>query len=566
MARPEILKAFNDLGYIPLENQAETVEKIICAFESGKKNVFLHAPTGSGKSLIALVVQKVIGQKAVIVTATNALTDQYKRDYPGVPSIIGANNYPCKLRQRLGFSNANAETCYKKSRFFYTRFETPQPECELSSCEFANTRSLKNKQPVVVTNYAYYIIDQLYIKAITGEEGNWFKVGLGIFDEAHLINEQFSQHYSIFYSISRGEEYLADIRKLLDQEDSQMEQAYRKVFNIIDENIERGSIGPANHMKFIDMLERFYLKMIDIIDTKKIYASAETSYDALNSMKGKYHGLFCKIDDYKKYKYEVVVDVKKTEGSLSVVPVFVGKTSEHMMQGLNLFMSATLDFNFMVKTLDLDKAECCYIQVPYGFNKDDKTIDFSFACRKLNFNNMNDDQIVADMRHNIETIVANHVDENGVIITTSFQMAKQLADQLTVSHDVICHENNRPAVEVIRQFKKASKPTILISPSLFEGVDFPGLISQFQIMPKAPFLSLGSKRMFHISRKHRTIYTQLTIMRMNQALGRSTRGRGDKSITYMLDENCKKLFRSSLNDCRHQFTVVEELPLIPYEG
>jgi Rad3-related DNA helicase len=95
------------------------------------------------------------------------------------------------------------------------------------------------------------------------------------------------------------------------------------------------------------------------------------------------------------------------------------------------------------------------------------------------------------------------------------------------------------------------------------------IISAFESGKKNVFLHAptgSGKSLFHISRKHRTIYTQLTIMRMNQALGRSTRGRGDKSVTYMLDENCKKLFRSSLNDCRHQFTVVDELALIPYNG
>lgn len=560
-----IIKAFADIGLIPRDNQVETVQRIVDAFASGKRHVFLDAPTGSGKSVLAMVAHKVLNMRAVIVTATNSLVEQYHKDFTNVPIVIGAGNYPCELRNRLfKTSDAKADNCYKKSRFFYMQFPSDgaqPPECAENACSFVKSRVEKH-QAISITNYPYYIIDQLYIKTLPNKDESLpntsaYNVELGIFDEAHMINEQFSAHYNIHYTAKRSQEFLADIRKLTGQEDSQMEMAYSSVFNIINENVERGSIGLVNVDKFLNMLKKFYFKMTEIIDNKKIYEKGESGYDALGQMKSKYHGLFCKIDDYFKYKYEVVVDVKKAEKSLSVQPVFMGETSSQFCQKKNLYMSATMNYEYMVGTMKLDPEECVLIKVDYVFNADDKIIDMTRAKRKINYANMHSDEVIAEFHADLEDIYKLHADQSGVVIATSFKMAELLSHAKSATHDIILHENSEPAREVIRRFKNTSRPTILISPSLFEGVDLPGIESQFQVMPKAPYLSLGSKRMFYISRKHRGVYLQMSIMRMIQGCGRSTRFVGDKATTYMLDLNCGTLLRSRHNTWREQFKLIK---------
>jgi len=553
MKEDVVRKAFLDLGYSPRPNQISAVTDIVVAFALGKRHVFLDAPTGSGKSLIALAAQRVLNSSTVIVTATNSLCDQYARDHDWLPQVLGANNYSCPLRKKLELANDNAEFCYKKSRFYYDRFELEPGEC--GECQFAASRRAKKISPITVTNYSYYIIDQLYIKQKT--EDGCYNADMAIFDESHLINEQFAQHYAIFYSAARSREFLNDIRSLCG-EASNMELAYSSVFKIIDENVSRGTIGKSNFKKFTDMLLKFYLKMIDIIDNKKIYAESDSSYDRLFAMKRKYHGMFCKIDDLNKFGYEVVVDVKKNEKSLTITPVFVGATSEHMFREKNLFMSATTNYEFMIKTLALDPNDCQLVKVPYSFNRDDKTLDFSFAARKVNWSNMNDPDTIRSLCRDVENVSKRHLGENGVVITTSFKTAADIASGVSVEHDVILHDSKTSAKDVISKFKKSTRPTILVSPSLFEGVDFSGDASKFQVLVKAPYPSLGSKRMFHISRKHRAVYLQMAVMRMNQALGRSTRDVNDKSVTYVLDTNCGKLFRSKYNDWKNQFNLIVE--------
>lgn len=562
-----IIKAFAELGFVPRDNQIDTVQRIVDAFDSGKKHVFLDAPTGSGKSVLGMVARKVLNKRAVIVTATNSLVEQYGRDFPEVPTVVGAGNYPCELRNRLFKTyNATADQCYKKSRFYYIQFpddSPPPPECDPSNCGFAKTRADKH-QDVTITNYPYYIIDQLYIKLIPGGDGELpnpaaYHVDMAIFDEAHMINEQFAAHYSIHYSAKRGEEFIRDIRKLTaDYDGSNLEDAYENVFGIIDENVARGSIGLKNVDKFLGMLMKFYKKMMDIIETKKFFEKNESGYDGLTSMYGKYHGLFCKIDDYFKFKPEVVVDVKKGEASLTVQPIFINETSAGFCQKTNLYMSATMNYEFMVKTMKLDPAECELVTVDYTFEADDKTVDMTrLSEEKINFSNMHSQPVIDTFVKHLEEIYGLHADQNGIVITTSFRMAEQLAVAKSATHEIILHKNDTPAKEVIRMFKQSTRPTILLSPSLFEGIDLPGVESQFQVIPKAPYLSLGAKRMFYISRKHRGVYLQMSIMRMIQACGRSTRHAGDKSVTYMLDKNCGTLFRSRHNTWKDQFHLIK---------
>jgi ATP-dependent DNA helicase DinG len=557
MLEAKVLAAFTELGFTPRDLQVKSVMDVLDAFASGKRHVFLDAPTGSGKSLLALVIQKVLDIQAVVVTATNALGEQYERDYDDLLLVMGAGQYPCEAREVLFKKDAFADTCYRKSRFFYSLAVEPK---ECGTCKFKFSREEKTKRKIAVTNYPYFIIDQLYIKPMEGPHGeptnpSAWHLDLAIFDEAHLINEQFSQHYVIHYSKARGREFLHDISKMLG-ENSGMEEAYSGVFRIIDENIDRGSIGRANHLTFVLMLERFYRKMMEVCESMKGYCKVEETYDMLEALRHKYHGLFCKIDDYKKYGYEVVIETIKGE-SFSVQPVFIGAASEHLLQPLNLFMSATLNYDFMVATMELNPDECQLVKVGYSFNVDDKTIDFSRAREKVNYNNMFSDKVIYAMIEDLEAILVKHSTENGVVITTSFKMAEELSHVYSGTHELIVHRSTEPAKEVIARFKESSKPTVLFSPSLFEGVDLPGDISTFQVLPKAPYLSLGSKRMFHISRKHRAIYLQMTIKRMIQSFGRSTRSTGDKSMTYVLDLNAEKLFRSKYNAWKDQFKVIK---------
>ena len=78
----------------PRAGQKELIEKIISAYESGKKYVILNAPTGTGKSVIGYTIAKYF-ESAYILTSQKVLQEQYYNDL-SMPLVLGRNNYTCQ--------------------------------------------------------------------------------------------------------------------------------------------------------------------------------------------------------------------------------------------------------------------------------------------------------------------------------------------------------------------------------------------------------------------------------------------------------------------------------------
>jgi Rad3-related DNA helicase len=101
--------------------------------------------------------------------------------------------------------------------------------------------------------------------------------------------------------------------------------------------------------------------------------------------------------------------------------------------------------------------------------------------------------------------------------------------------------------DILVAFKKYKGPSVLISPSLFEGIDLPDDDSTYQLMIKAPFPSLANKRIATILKKYPKIYNITTLFKIIQGLGRSTRHKEDSSVSYCFDKNIKRLFDEKTN-------------------
>jgi len=573
-----VSEAFSSLKLTPRDGQDQICVSVLEAFLTHQKSiVVVDAPTGSGKSVIGVVVSKALGlltdpsePTSVMITATNSLAKQYERDFKAsdtVYPLYGAGNYPCTLREEVLKKAFTAESCYKKSRYFYTAVEPllgDAAEEHCGKCEFAISRSRKATDSMIVTNYAYFIIDRMYMQKIADADPGcgpttFQKRPLFIFDEAHLINEMFVNHNAIFFSEARSREYLKDLGQLFG-EDAPVVANYENTFRIILENIERSTIGPKNVEKFVGMLHRFYSFMHDTFEQRANWSKTEADYDRLHGVRHKYHGLFCKTDDYFKFKYEVAVHCDQVAGELSVKPIFVKECFNHLRSKYNLFLSATLSKEFIYETLALTDSDVEYVRVPYAFNAGDKRVRIPKrdTMLKLNYQTLKDPAVIKRLAELCSIYAGLHPDESGLIVTTSFDLAERIADQLVSPHQVILHKRGERVEQAVTALKQRSSPSVLISPTLFEGIDLPGEESRFQIIAKAPYYSLADKRMSVIMRKHRQIYAMMNIMRLTQGLGRSTRFKGDTSTSYFIDKNITRLFNSKHNLWKGQFSVQKD--------
>ncbi len=97
------------------------------------------------------------------------------------------------------------------------------------------------------------------------------------------------------------------------------------------------------------------------------------------------------------------------------------------------------------------------------------------------------------------------------------------------------------------QMHSRRSDSVLVSPSLHEGLDLHGDLSRLQILLKLPFPSLGSKL---VQKKKATIpgwYSYTAVLKMIQATGRSVRSETDHATTYILDRDMVWFYQQNLH-------------------
>ena len=80
------------------KSQTYVINEICEAFNSGYKHILLEAPTGFGKSPVAIAVAMTMGS-SYICTSTKDLQTQYSRDFSFLKVAKGANNFRCLVKE-----------------------------------------------------------------------------------------------------------------------------------------------------------------------------------------------------------------------------------------------------------------------------------------------------------------------------------------------------------------------------------------------------------------------------------------------------------------------------------
>jgi ATP-dependent DNA helicase DinG len=100
------------------DNQRRVFQEITDAFNSEYKYVILEAPTGSGKSAIAVTTGLTLGT-SYILTSTKDLQAQYQRDFPFIRTARGMSNFACLAIDDLKKNNMyNCNICNGGSRYY----------------------------------------------------------------------------------------------------------------------------------------------------------------------------------------------------------------------------------------------------------------------------------------------------------------------------------------------------------------------------------------------------------------------------------------------------------------
>ena len=149
----------------------------------------------------------------------------------------------------------------------------------------------------------------------------------------------------------------------------------------------------------------------------------------------------------------------------------------------------------------------------------------------------------------IKEILKEHKDVKGIIHAHSIKVAKYLTQNIKDSRLILAYGADRE--KMLEKHIQSKRPTVLISPSMSEGVDLKGDLSKFQILCKVPFPYLGDKACRKKMNKWKWWYDAQTVRTIVQSIGRSIRSENDEAVTYILDADWKRI----KGKAKHMFPV-----------
>ena len=162
-----------------------------------------------------------------------------------------------------------------------------------------------------------------------------------------------------------------------------------------------------------------------------------------------------------------------------------------------LMMSATiLNKRGFCETLGIANDDVDFISIDSPFPKKNRPI---FFCPIGKMSSSEIEKTLPKLAKAVESILERHKGEKGIIHAHSYRIANYLKKNLRNSRILIHDSSNRE--EVLKKHISSKKPTVLLSPSMTEGIDLKDDASRFQILCKVPYPYLGDKLVKKTSRK-----------------------------------------------------------------
>lgn len=513
--------------YTPRVSQSHVLEWIE-KLPSHIKYILAEIPVGGGKSPIAINLSGFISKghgDAYVITPQKILQKQYEDSFDPklIHSIYGKSNYRCDSK------NTDCETG-----------SDIRPKC--ANCPYKNALHRCKTSPNVVMNYAMAI----NLFAYQQDADFVRKRKLMVMDEAHMMESVLTEHMSMVFSEHRCKQinipYLHPtdmhnaIRWVRDKYVVALREKVKKLDSYVADLLDQIEFG--NHVPNKTDLEQF-----------KLLKELSRHLDAIQE-----NVMNCDNAELNE-RYVMVTENRSSFKFKLLYGAEVFKSVMEPMAERFLFMSSTiLNKEAFCADLGIDPSQAAFISLESEFELDNRPI-FFMPTASMAYG-WDSDERKSDRDYMVKKIVdlcnQIHPDENGVIHTGSFQVAKWLVDELRgkVKHKIF-HHNPEPGKKVSRDSvieafqSDAATAKILISPSVTEGLDLKGDKGRFAIFAKVPFPYLGDawvKRRMTISGEW---YTRQALIQMIQGGGRVVRSHDDWGHVYILDSSFQKLYNMS---------------------
>ncbi len=372
-----------------------------------------------------------------------------------------------------------------------------------------------------------------------------------------LVSKHSLWNYHAFFQIMKFnkklfEDYLDRKVSVFDEAHKIEDQIMQFIgFDIFGGQIDECNLNPNRYdftdldsmIQLTDDIAYSYAKKIKDIKESDAYQK-DPDYQLMTRLERRYdRAAQAKIDVLSDKDNFVVNDpVRDLNGgirSVSIKPVDVSKFSNSFFDTeYQIFMSATIDKQSFCENMGLDKEQVAFIDTPKSpFPLKNRRIEL-LNIRRLSYGSTEEDEL--EVIKTIDRILDEHSGERGLILTSSVPRCHKIIRYLSPKNTrriKICHSTNKDGKtqdEIISEH--ANDPTsVLLSSSLWEGVDLKDDLSRFQIIAKIPYPNYKEKRIKAKMDKFPSWYTSQTLTKLLQGFGRSVRSEDDWATTYVLD-------------------------------
>lgn len=464
---------FRDVQYEALEWAVETLEDanvIGCAL-----------PQGAGKSAFAVALARLLGRRAVFVTASKGLESQYMEDFGsgGLVDIRGRANYDCGDLAHLDCHDGPKAGCR------YAQF---------GGCAYESAKAAARNAQLVTTNYAMW----LGINRGSGGRGlqrtreDWRgdnPVELLVLDEGHEAYRQLAQFVScqlLQSDLQRctgypvGEdigEWSAWTENCLPSLDAAIKEA----------EVEIALLGGAVPKKDIDALHK-----LEALQTKfeKIASADSGDWIVERDVIARY-GL-----KEQRWKFDSVFPGQYAKDILFCnVPKVVVMSATLKPKSLRYLGLSDEEFAFRAwRRIFPPERNPIYLSgcVKPGSVTEDRPLGTLIRIDR----NTSEEDKREYVRWIDEQWIGRRLDRKGLIQTNSYAFQEFFMEHSRHAPLMIGNTDDpdsESAWQAAERFRKAEAPAILVSPSFITGWDFPMKACEYVLVVKAPFDERGSK-------------------------------------------------------------------------
>jgi Rad3-related DNA helicase len=471
--------------------------------QSTKKVVCVNAPTGAGKSILAM---ESIDKPLYYLCSSIPLQSQIVEDFPELSLLKGRSNYPCPVYD-------TADNCNRPKKC---------PDC---SYQQAKRAALSN--PYTALNFHYFLTAANYTGFIK-DSSKSFGLRNIIIDEADELESVLTN----FIALQFRQEQLERLNIHVPL--PKFQTSHKVVPEYIDSlyravGYESQSIASQVKSIVSDEMQGHRPDNRDLSILRK--------HTKLQRWAKRLEGLLDQpiTPDAWVYYHDNI--------SFTLKPKWLTRTmtDQYLLNHGSKFliMSATLPAKpVLCNLLGLDYSEMDYIELDSPYAIDRRKIVY-VGDYSLTHKDKPADSIIQE---SVARILALHPNEKGLIHSVSFKLAQTIAE---VSHRMIVH-NGQDKNSKYDEFINSTNG-IFVSPSSLRGLNLVGDLCRFICFLKCPYLDMSDKltnaRLFS-GRKGQLWFSAQAIQAIVQGSGRGVRNSDDYCQVYLLDSQIGKLLKT----------------------